>query len=55
MIALSYPIYCLLKVRSSCLFYVFRNVGVRVFDCLNRYFGYEGLAEGKQIWGIDVN
>ena len=28
---------------------------VFVFDCLNRDFGYEGLAEGKQIWGIDVN
>ena len=45
----------LIEIRSSRLFYVFGNVGVRVFDCLNRDFGYEGLVEGKQIWEIDVN
>ena len=55
MIGLSYLIYCLLKIRSSSLFCVFGNVGVRVFDCFNRDFGFEGLVEGKRKLGIDVN
>ena len=50
MIALSYLIYCILKIRSWCLFYVFGNVGVRVFNCFNMDFGFEGLVEGKQKW-----